>query len=97
MNSESSAQSTRSVVQFKAIQTVPCSTASNHRLQRHNHQPAAERAIPDDFAAEEKSAAKQFRVGQQDSSLETEIWRKWQIHSSGTVPCYSEFSINSKC
>ena len=84
MNFQSSAKSTPSVVHYKAIQAVPCSTASNHLLKRHNHQPA-QRVIPDAFAAEEKCATKHIRVGQQDSILATEIWRKWEIHSSGTV------------
>ena len=78
----SSAKSTSSFVHHKATQAVPCSTASDHLLQCHHHQPA-QRFIHYDLAAAEESATKRVcRVGQQGSLLAAEIGRKWQVHSS---------------
>ena len=74
----SSAQSTTSFVHHKATQTVPCSTASDHLIQCHHHQPA-QRFIH--LAAAEESSTK--RVGQQGSILAAEIGREREIESPG--------------
>ena len=76
----SSAKSTTSFVHHKATQAVPCSTASDHLIQCHHHQPA-QRFIHLAAAAEESSTK---RVGQQGSIiLAAEIGWEREIESSG--------------